>query len=247
MPQTHAQTDVFHGRWSLNQAAAEAHALSTGVPLLVPSSSKPLKREPPSKYDGYTTAADLGYSDPNAHLVAEQALRQLEGRIGKWEAVCLPPPPPDAGGGSLWTPNSVFGLASRKREEVESEEDGRNFKFIRREKRPVGWEEEGELAEIKVKVKEKVEGLMAKRVTKEDGEGAGGELAWKPVAWGSKVGDSDAGMGVKAIGEESVATHEDEELAKPKIEQEDSVVRPGSPMFKKRRGPPKGIGKVFKP
>ncbi|CED85405.1 zf-u1 domain-containing protein [Phaffia rhodozyma] len=252
----------------IEKAAAEAHALDSGIPLVSSTAGGDSKKtERPSKYDSYTTAADLGYEDPNAHLVAEKALRQTEGRSG-------------SGTSRTGASTGVFGLSARKREEAEEEENGRNFKFRRREKRPVAYvDEDDDLGEIKVKVKEEERSLLDKQKEHEAAEAKRKEkLVWQPVGWGTRLVDEkeaktqikeevkqedegDGSSSVKATSfvasssfglplvSHSIKTDEDVKLDIAKIEAEEPSIPPPSTggMFKKRRGPPKGVGKIVKP
>ena len=233
------------------------------------SSSKPLAPPKPDKFAGYTTAADLGYLDPELLEVpevvdraAEEAAAQakLEGRAGQWSFVAAPtPPPPEpeaAEDGKRPALGAYAGLSVATRGDHDDDaKENREFKFVRKEKRPINWgANDDDDGEIKVKVKEKEEGLMAKKRKKEDDDAEAAKLVWKPVAWGSKIGAGGASAEQPTEGQEDVKLEEDavpavkQEVEEPAVEETKPEVdapppAPAAPMFKKRRGAPAGVGK----
>ncbi|KAJ3556246.1 hypothetical protein NM688_g2129 [Phlebia brevispora] len=87
----------------IERAANAAFAQDVGAGLVKPGSSsqiKPSEEAGPSKpaqktdlYANYSTAASLGYTDPDeARLKAEQERRNKEGVIGDWEVVAVAEP-----------------------------------------------------------------------------------------------------------------------------------------------------------
>lgn len=108
------------------------------VPL--PSSSK--KNKPSDPWANYSTAASLGYQDPDAErLAAEAGLKQIQGVAGEWEVVA-PVKPEGAGAGvggdqnGDTVPSETIGT-KRPVESVFDEEDTRAFK-LRKKTLPVG-------------------------------------------------------------------------------------------------------------
>lgn len=106
------------------QAARTAFAQDIGSGLakagsapVASSSTSAASRKPPPKpsnpYANYSTAASLGYHDPDAErLKAETELRRMQGVAGDWEVISPPqatPPQPEA-------ENAVDGEVNRKRE-----------------------------------------------------------------------------------------------------------------------------------
>ncbi|KAH7921402.1 hypothetical protein BV22DRAFT_1114438 [Leucogyrophana mollusca] len=103
---------------------------SSTVP--VASTSKPAQKPPPkpsNPYANYTTAASLGYTDPDAErLQAEAERRRMQGVAGDWQVVESSTPtqiePP-----AQMSELAVDGEGSRKREAPNDEEDERQFKL----------------------------------------------------------------------------------------------------------------------
>ena len=86
----------------IERAANAAYAQDVGAGLAkgssapVASTSAAAARQPPPKpsnpYANYTTAAQLGFSDPDVErLAAERAVRQSQGVAGEWEVVAPAP------------------------------------------------------------------------------------------------------------------------------------------------------------
>ncbi|KAL7414477.1 hypothetical protein BDY24DRAFT_369652 [Mrakia frigida] len=284
------QKDADHEKKEIarmEKAAQAAYALDLASGAVLPGSSQPppsssskptAPAKPKTKYDSYTTAADLGFTDPDAvdevpldpAEEEEREKRKSEGRVGTWEVVAAPPPPasPPPPPGADYSSAEGSGSGSRNRggaprvvpkgDHDDDAAESRSFKFVRKDKRPLNWgmldqEEEGEIV---VKVKEKEEGLMAKRRKLEEEEEEEKrkreeKLVWKPVAWGSRIGEGgevvegeNAGVEEAVVGEEKV---EEEEEKKVEVVEEVVVAAPpvtaAAPLFKKRRGAPAGVGK----
>jgi WW domain-binding protein 4 len=103
------------------------------VPAAKPKLPPPKPSDP---YTNYTTAASLGFTDPDVErLVAEAEVRKNEGRAGDWVTV-VPPPPPllqageasPAAGVKLEHETSVGEVRKRVEEPVD-EDDTRQFKM----------------------------------------------------------------------------------------------------------------------
>ena len=264
------RADSFLPSSVLCQAAARAYALDLASGSGSPSSAPPPPKavEPPKpkdKFAGYTTAADLGFIDPDVpepvDTAAEEAAAQakLEGRVGEWSFVAAPsPPPPEPETAEVkrHALGAFAGLSAvPKGEHDDDAKEHREFKFVRKEKRPLNWGADDDEGEIKVKVKEKEEGLMAKKRKKEEEDEAAKvareKLVWKPVAWGSKLGQAGAAAAetqeevkteaevVPEVKEEPIPAVVEEEK-KPEV---DVPPAPAASLFKKRRGPPAGVGK----
>lgn len=124
------------------------------VPL--PSSSK--KNKPSDPWANYSTAASLGYQDPDAErLAAEAGLKQIQGVAGEWEVVA-PVKPEGAGAGvggdqnGDTVPSETIGT-KRPVESVFDEEDTRAFK-LRKKTLPVGLAAvDDDIISIKIKKK----------------------------------------------------------------------------------------------
>ncbi|CAA7261773.1 unnamed protein product [Cyclocybe aegerita] len=96
------------------------------------SAKKPLKSSNP--FADYSTAASLGYTDPDAErIAAELEIRRSQGVAGEWQI--LTPPPP---AGAPWseTPESSSEATSdigvKREAEAPPEDDARSFKLRKR-------------------------------------------------------------------------------------------------------------------
>lgn len=124
--------------------AGNAKAGSSKPPPIASTSSvKPPK--PSSPWANYSTAASLGYTDPDAErLAAEAERKRTQGVAGEWETVA---PTPD---------QTVVQERKRRVEEVEiDEEDSRTFKL--RKKTTKGLGELWDPGAIPIKLKPKKE------------------------------------------------------------------------------------------
>ncbi|KAH8107996.1 hypothetical protein BXZ70DRAFT_913590 [Cristinia sonorae] len=134
----------------VEQAAQAAFARDVGSGLVKPgsSSSAPPKAVAPSKptkksdnpYENYSTAASLGYTDPDAaRREAEAERRRMEGVAGEWEVVATEDSsiattvdgPSSSAGPSVQT-DGIRSGQKRPLELATDEEDSRTFKLRRR-------------------------------------------------------------------------------------------------------------------
>lgn len=224
------------------------------MPTFASSSKPPPAARPKASGSGaYTSAADLGYvPQPEA---GPSSRDETVGQAGEWEVVAPLPellPPPQVEGDAAVAEGDAALLATRppprKREfgstadDADDPEEPRSFKFKRRE-RQAFFDDDDDLPEIKLK--------------RPSGSAAAVKLeplaAFRGVEWGSRLpaegaatlpapeADVEVGSGAQA---------EDEaEDIKPTAEIKEEPVAlalpppEGGGMFKKRRGPPKGVGK----
>ena len=137
------------------QAAQAAYARDIGAGLVTPGASssaapapaakpKPPPPKPSDPYANYTTAASLGFTDPDVdRLFTETEHRKSEGRPGDWVTVVPPPPPlpkaPETSADCVVKsePGANVGDVRKRADEPVDEDDTRHFK-IRKKSAAVG-------------------------------------------------------------------------------------------------------------
>lgn len=230
------------------------------MPTFAPSSSS---RPPPAagpKASGsggaYTSAADLGYTPQQEAGRTTKARDETVGQAGEWEVVAPPPErslPPQAevdaaeAEGSATIDSAASARPPARKREFGSTaddndlEEARSFKFKRKE-RQAYLDDDDDLPEIKLKqpagaaaVKQELEPLPG----------------FRGVEWGSRLPVevvSTPRTEAEATNAPNVPLEAKAGDLKPVVKDEPDVspaLPPpeGGGMFKKRRGPPKGVGK----
>ncbi|KAI0786678.1 hypothetical protein C8Q75DRAFT_262315 [Abortiporus biennis] len=161
----------------VEQAARAAYAQDISSGLVKPGSSseagpsKPAVSKPAPKpsdpYSNYTTAASLGYTDPDLERAqAEAAIRQKEGVVGTWEVVGIVEPTPavdetlqDSGEAGSSNQSGTAGVKREAEAVADEEEDGRGWK-LKKKKLGVGLGELYDPGLIPIKLKAKKEELV---------------------------------------------------------------------------------------
>jgi len=155
------------------QAAAIAFAQDVGAGIAKPSgpvASSSTPRKPPPKpsnpYANYSTAASLGYTDPDADRIAEEMrIRQTQGVAGDWEVVTSTAQESsssiaqDSDTTASTTADMIAGAEIRTKREAEGppvEEDIRAFK-LRKKQLTAGLGEIYDPGLIPVKKKEEIQ------------------------------------------------------------------------------------------
>ena len=208
---------------NVKQAAAAAHAQDiaagrskSSTPIVSTSSvaQKKPAQKPANPFANYTTAASLGYTDPDAErLAAELERKRTQGVPGEWEIVTSTPPPPASSTSpeppEATTSEAVPAEAGTKRaaEAPADDDDTRSFKL---RKKTVNMGELYDPDVIPIKIKKKEEPKPEAEATpppvkSEDQQSASGQLKWKPTQW-KRPGDSNPstdGTPVKAEEDEA--------------------------------------------
>ncbi|PPQ98199.1 hypothetical protein CVT26_003451 [Gymnopilus dilepis] len=153
----------------VEQAAAAAHAQDiaagrskSSTPIVSTSSvaQKKPAQKPANPFANYTTAASLGYTDPDAErLAAELERKRTQGVPGEWEIVTSTPPPPASSTSpeppEATTSEAVPTEAGTKRaaEAPADDDDTRSFK-LRKKTVNMGELYDPDVIPIKIKKKE---------------------------------------------------------------------------------------------
>ncbi|KZO95508.1 hypothetical protein CALVIDRAFT_463888, partial [Calocera viscosa TUFC12733] len=143
-------TDVGAGRGSQSALAAP-----------VASSSKPKAATAPAstnKWANYSTAASLGYTDPDVERALQEAqLRQNEGVAGAWQVVTpdLATLAAQATAAAHVAPSETEAASTEKRARSQEDDEGGRAYKVRKKTAAVGLGELWEPGVIKVKVKVK--------------------------------------------------------------------------------------------
>jgi hypothetical protein len=231
------------------------------MPTFASSSKLPPAAGPKSSgaSGSYTSAADLGYVPQPEAGPSTRARDETVGQAGEWEVVAPPPrssPAPQLEGDAVSAVGEVdvvvpARLPARKREfgstaEDDDPDEARSFKFKRHEKQAY-LDDDDDLPEIKLK--------------RPAGGAAAVKQEMKPlpgfrgVEWGSRLPAEgtaaalapEAVEGVPAASDAPPVEGETEDVKPPGVKEEPVVAElpppKGGGMFKKRRGPPKGVGK----
>jgi WW domain-binding protein 4 len=203
----------------------------------VASSSTSAASRPPPKpsnpYANYSTAASLGYKDPDAErLKAESERRRLQGIAGEWEVISPPqgsPSQPEAS-----TSSSVDGEVTLKREaEAPPPEDERSWKLRKKTVGPgLGDIYDPGVIPIKLKVKKEesveVDTSATGVITAPSGDSKATVPKWTKTQWKragepiDEVKEKPVGKGEKAE-ESGNLGQEDTSECGPKVEDGDST------------------------
>ncbi|KAJ3784424.1 hypothetical protein GGU10DRAFT_315032, partial [Lentinula aff. detonsa] len=233
--------DIGAGRTKATSSSASA---STSKKSTTKAPSKPS-----NPFTNYSTAASLGYIDPDVErAVAEAALHQSQGVAGEWQVVETATVPtsmtPEGDDGTLTTTALDDGPQSLKRLADQQLEDVRNFK-LRRKTLGAGLGEIYDPGEIKLKPRKEVK---VEEEVKVKSEPAAPEASleneqkpkWVAVKW-KRATTSDATTpasdGAQAtsentLNEAAVPPSSSENSATVKLESEDSLSRHNSPVVK---------------
>ncbi|KAJ3999613.1 hypothetical protein F5050DRAFT_1736690 [Lentinula boryana] len=232
--------DIGAGRTKATSSSASAS-----------TSKKPTTKAPPkpsNPFTNYSTAASLGYIDPDVErAVAEAALHQSQGVAGEWQVVETVTAPtsmtPEGDDATLTTSALDDGAHSLKRLADQQPEDVRNFK-IRRKILGAGLGEIYDPGEIKLKPRKEVK---VEEEVKVKSEPAAPEASleneqkpkWVAVKW-KRATTSDAtpaSDGAQATSKDTVNEAAGPPLssdnsATVKLESEDTSSRDNSPVVK---------------
>ncbi|KAJ3984724.1 hypothetical protein F5890DRAFT_1410940 [Lentinula detonsa] len=232
--------DIGAGRTKATSSSASA---STSKKSTTKAPSKPS-----NPYTNYSTAASLGYIDPDVErAVAEAALHQSQGIAGEWQVVETASVPtsmtPEGDDGTLTTTALDDGPQSLKRLADQQPEDVRNFK-LRRKTLGAGLGEIYDPGEIKLKPRKEVK---VEEEAKVKSEPAAPEASleneqkpkWVAVKW-KRATTSDATAasdGAQAASKDTVneaagPLSSSENSANVKLESEDTLSRDNSPVVK---------------
>ncbi|KAJ7462235.1 hypothetical protein B0H11DRAFT_100828 [Mycena galericulata] len=162
--------------------------LSSGPPI--PSTSAPVRKPPPkpsNPYTNYSTAKSLGYDDPDAERLAEEAeRRRMQGVAGDWEMVTP---------SSSEAPVASSSEAGIKRSaEALDDEESREFK-LRKKSMATGLGQIYDPGAISIKLKKKEEPPDAEPVPRPlavpdtNPSNDTGKPKWAKLQW-KKMGDS---------------------------------------------------------
>ncbi|KAF9070061.1 hypothetical protein BDP27DRAFT_1324220 [Rhodocollybia butyracea] len=173
--------------FSQDIGAGRAKASSSSV--LSSSSSKSSQKPPPKSsnpFANYSTAASLGFTDPDAERAeAEAARRQTQGIAGEWQVVDVSADPASTGG-SASTSALDEGQEILKRPAEEYPDDARNFK-LRKKTLSAGLGEIYDPGLIKLKPKKKEvkeeEEEKASVVADSSEPHASEKPKWTPLQW----------------------------------------------------------------
>ncbi|KAF7428317.1 hypothetical protein PC9H_007538 [Pleurotus ostreatus] len=236
--------------------AAFANDISTGharqsEAAAGPSTSKDASKPPPkpsNPYANYSTAASLGYTDPDAERLAAEAERhRMEGVVGDWEYVA---PSQDLAA----TASSIV-EAPEKREAEQPVDDERHFK-IRKKTLDVGLGNIYDPGLIRVKKKEASPPPPNPLLAPATNQATLGLPAatnvpkWTKVQW-KKAGDEEVGSSQEPPedhtepelpNEEPMKTEESIDTVKTEsatnlVKIEESTPAPPTGLFKKRKRP----------
>ncbi|KIR90294.1 hypothetical protein I304_05870 [Cryptococcus deuterogattii CBS 10090] len=229
-----AQEAAEMARIDAAAAAAYAHDAASGAvcpsPLALssaspaPSSSMAKARDsrPKDKFSNYSTAAQLGFVDPDAEKSTYEIEQEIKGRAGEpgqWEEVVAPPPLIEAYSTSM---------NGAKRNREEEDEEGEGWKFEHKGKRPAHdpYDDDWDPSSLKgLKVKKKEETLFGDKKMKVEGEAVKQEpstQAWQQVQPKDELGLQKEGWtGMIEL--------------KPKMKESDKVFIPGGGWVKVER------------
>lgn len=253
-------------------AIAHARDTGAPIPVFAPStssSSAPAKKTAAGALPSVAPSRALGGGGDDE----EDDGREHVGQPGEWETVVAPPsPPPPPAAGAASTSNLAVPAADadvpaqahaahqpRKRMHLPESEaaEARSFKFQRKERVAYLDDDDDGLPAIRLKRPEL--GAAPASVAKVE-EAPGGVDGFRCVQWGERLPEPDpapAALGEAAdeqTGPAPVvdgAQVEDDADVKPSVKPDRSPPPPAEAaeapsaggMFKKRRGPPKGVGK----
>ncbi|KZT58923.1 hypothetical protein CALCODRAFT_494413 [Calocera cornea HHB12733] len=260
---------------AIERAANAAYAADVGagrgsqsaLPAPVASTSKPKAAAPPAstnKWANYSTAASLGYTDPDVErALLEAQMRQNEGVVGEWQVVTpdLATLAANAKAAQLAPGEQEAVVQEKRARSQEDDEDGRGYK-VRKKTAAVGLGELWDPGVIKIKVKPKEQPEEAKEEAKTEKteipvkEEDIGDGMMKPK-WGKQWSTVDQAAEEQRIKEEMARQEErflgSKEEEKPEVKEEETkVTEPPPPepepeppstagLFKKRKGPPAGV------
>ncbi|KAF4567633.1 hypothetical protein EYR40_006634 [Pleurotus pulmonarius] len=233
--------------------AAFANDISTGharqsEAAAGPSTSKDASKPPPkpsNPYANYSTAASLGYTDPDAERLAAEAERhRMEGVVGDWEYVAPSQDTAATASSTVETPE--------KREAEQPVDDERHFK-LRKKTLNVGLDDIYDPGLIRVKKKEASppppNPLLAPVAPKATSglPAATNVPKWTKVQWKKAGADVDEEVrSSQELPEESELANEDSIVKKEEMTEqvatqvkvEESTPAPPPPgLFKKRKRP----------
>ncbi|OWZ27891.1 hypothetical protein LQV05_002277 [Cryptococcus neoformans] len=173
-----AQEAAEMARIDAAAAAAYAHDTASGAvrPSSLASSSaspapsssiaKARDSRPKDKFSNYSTAAQLGFVDPDAEKSAYEIEQEIKGRAGEpgqWEEVVMPSPLTEAS----------MSITGAKRNREEEDEEGEGWKFEHKGKKPVHdpYDDDWDPSSLKgLKVKKKEETLFRDKKMKVEEE-----------------------------------------------------------------------------
>ncbi|KIY74286.1 hypothetical protein CYLTODRAFT_439216 [Cylindrobasidium torrendii FP15055 ss-10] len=247
--------------YALDVGSGVAKASSSSAPAKASSSASTSKREKPSNpWANYSTAASLGYTDPDAEKAKVLAMqRQSEGVAGQWQVVetITPPPPPipqDSANDEVkleTDPDADSALGKRPSEE---EENPRHFK-LRKRNLDVGLGKIYDPGAITITLKKKdrppePEATVKKEEDIADGTSTG--VKWTAAKWKTEDDEEEEEEEMPLASEllrreaeekakaEAALKKEEEDVQikqeenKVKLESELEIAAP-KPVFKKRR------------
>lgn len=138
-------------------------ASSSASPAPSSSTAKARDSRPKDKFSDYSTAAQLGFVDPDTEKSAYEIEQEIKGRAGEpgqWEEVVVPPPLTEAS----------MSMTGAKRNRGEEDEEGEGWKFEHKGKKPVHdpYDDDWDSSSLKgLKVKKKEETLFKDKNMKE--------------------------------------------------------------------------------
>lgn len=155
---------------------SSSQSTTSSTPPQKPTSAKPSK--PSNPWTNYTTAASLGYTDPDEERIkAEMERRRTQGVVGEWEVVEQPT--------STERKDELEPESSKKREAEgpPDSQDTRDFKLRKRVAPSVMDEWDADLIPIKLKPKKMEEGPELAEVKGESQHNEGAPIKWTSRGW----------------------------------------------------------------